>query len=161
MHHNPRAFDERDPDATQALEDAIPIVEELLAERLKAEPRGHEPRQAWLAYIVEIRSRLTGLATRAGCSVNELEEIAGAEIRQRLRRQPRQAPPFTSPTAPDVGFKELAQQLAGFELKRAELHEEERKLIAARNRVAGQLNAVGANIRRLERRLHRRGRVLA
>lgn len=160
MHHNHRAFDDRDPDASQALEDALPIVEALLLERAKPEPRGAEMRTAWHARVAEIRADLEGPAFRAGCTANELEELAIAEIRHRGARLPRQAPSFTAAIAPDLGIRELAQQEALLEKERADLLVQDQQLVARRNRIAARVSAIGKDLARLERRCRRRGRVL-
>lgn len=145
MHHEHRGFDQTDPDASAALEDALPIVAELLTERAKPQPKDVDLLRAWRGYIAEIEERLALVADRAGCDVGELERLAAAQLGTRRSapaptcadlvpaEPPRKAPPT---------FSELNTELAELAGEVAELTRDQKRIDIAMREKITRMNVV-------------------
>ncbi len=142
MHHDHRGFDQADHDATQALEDALPVVAELLNEKLKPQPKAVDDLRAWRERIEDLHQQLAPIAARIGWSVNELEKTAEAELRQQLRgslaTRPEPIAPPARPAPPTFGelaleMEALGREVAAIGAEQSRLYKLEREKLTRMN----------------------------
>lgn len=122
MLHDQRAFDRAlNPDAAQALDNALEPMVMLLAEQRKPQPSNVDDLRAWRDQIAEYEDQLRSIAERGGIALDDLKAAATRLIAKGGARVVSAETPAPAPRAPRQDPHQArisASQAAAVELER-------------------------------------------